>query len=154
MRVLDMAKGLPKSIIKKYGISKKAWAVFRGKKRSRGSNPKTRTKTQKRRGFSLAKKRRRRSNGMTIPIAPIAGFIPMIIRPVQNLMAGNIDMAFATFTYDTIGYDLPNKKWDAMKMVQNITPLIIGGLVHKYVGGKPLNINAALARAGVPFVRI
>jgi len=26
-----MAKGLPKSIIKKYGISKKAWSVYRGK---------------------------------------------------------------------------------------------------------------------------
>lgn len=46
-----MAK-LPKSIIKKYGISKKAWAVYRGKKKTAG-------------GRKVAKKRRtsRRSKG-------------------------------------------------------------------------------------------
>jgi len=33
--------GLPKSIIKKYGISKKAWAVYRGKKTRRSSRAKT-----------------------------------------------------------------------------------------------------------------
>lgn len=42
-----MAK-LPKSIIKKYGISKKAWAVFRGQKKT------TKTAT---RGFKMAKKK-------------------------------------------------------------------------------------------------
>lgn len=57
--------GLPKSIIKKYGISKKAWSVYRGKLRgrkrrvrnkshSRVSNPKRRTRKlgrrKKRRG--------------------------------------------------------------------------------------------------------
>jgi hypothetical protein len=42
---------LPKSIIKKYGISKKAWSVFRG---SKGSSK----KKTKSRGYSMAKKRR------------------------------------------------------------------------------------------------
>ena len=43
-----MAK-LPKSIIKKYGISKKAWAVFRGKK--------SKSKAVKTRGFKMARKK-------------------------------------------------------------------------------------------------
>lgn len=42
-----MAK-LPKSIIKKYGITKKAWSVFRG----------TKTKTKKSGGRKMEKKRR------------------------------------------------------------------------------------------------
>lgn len=42
-----MAK-LPKSIIKKYGITKKAWSVFRGKK----------TKVKKSGGVRMAKRRR------------------------------------------------------------------------------------------------
>jgi hypothetical protein len=41
-----MAK-LPKSIIKKYGISKKAWAVFRGNK----------TSSKRTRGIKMAKKK-------------------------------------------------------------------------------------------------
>jgi len=45
-----MRKGLPKSIIKKYGISKKAWRVFRrGKKKSRSSR-KTKTTRRNKRG--------------------------------------------------------------------------------------------------------
>ena len=51
--------GLPRSIIKKYGVSKKAWAVYRGNKS--GS---TRSAT-KSRGASMAKRRssRRSSSG-------------------------------------------------------------------------------------------
>lgn len=42
---------LPKSIIKKYGISKKAWAVFRGKKSSASTSTMARrTKRKSRRG--------------------------------------------------------------------------------------------------------
>jgi hypothetical protein len=43
--------GLPRSIIKKYGVSKKAWAVFRGGKTS--------TRKTKRRGGSMARRGRR-----------------------------------------------------------------------------------------------
>lgn len=51
--------GLPRAIIKKYGVSKKAWAVFRGRKgkRKRSSSPKRRTK---RRVYSMARYRKRR----------------------------------------------------------------------------------------------
>jgi len=45
---------LPRSIIKKYGISKKAWAVFRG---SRTTKKKTRSKT-KTRFYSMARRRK------------------------------------------------------------------------------------------------
>jgi len=47
-----MAK-LPKSIIKKYGITKKAWSVFRG----------TKTKTKKSGGKKMAKKNKSGSKG-------------------------------------------------------------------------------------------
>jgi len=59
-----MAKGLPKSLIKKYGISKKAWRVFRGRKkrpRSRASNPKRRKKSNpNRRTRKMGRKNKRR----------------------------------------------------------------------------------------------
>ena len=47
-------KGLPKSIIKKYGISKKAWAVYRGK----ASPKRRRSPKQVRRKKTMARKRR------------------------------------------------------------------------------------------------
>jgi len=52
-----MAKGLPKSIIKKYGISKRAWEVYRGLKRKVNKA----TTTVKSRGKSkMGRKRRAR----------------------------------------------------------------------------------------------
>jgi len=56
-------KGLPKSIIKKYGISKKAWRVFRGKRkpRSRVSNPKTKRRTRK-----LGRRKKKRGGGKSL----------------------------------------------------------------------------------------
>jgi len=60
--------GLPKSIIKKYGVTKKAWQVYRGKlrrgkrkPRSRVSNPKT-----KRRKRNLARRKKRRGGGKSL----------------------------------------------------------------------------------------
>lgn len=55
-----MAK-LPKSLIKKYGISKKAWAVFRagkGKSKSRVRTSSRKTRKTQSRGLYMAKKRR------------------------------------------------------------------------------------------------
>lgn len=45
--------GLPKSIIKKYGISKKAWDIYRGEKTSSNSSKKRGTKIKK-----MARKRK------------------------------------------------------------------------------------------------
>lgn len=53
-----MAK-LPKSIIKKYGISKKAWAVFRA---SKGTRISRRAKTTKSRGYAtMARHKKKRT---------------------------------------------------------------------------------------------
>jgi hypothetical protein len=47
--MIEMA-GLPKSIIKKYGITKKAWSVFRGR-----STPKRSTRMSKKKGSRRAR---------------------------------------------------------------------------------------------------
>lgn len=47
---------LPKSIIKKYGISKKAWSVYRGKSRS-----KTRKASTRRSSAKVVRRKRRKS---------------------------------------------------------------------------------------------
>jgi hypothetical protein len=66
-----MSKGLPKAIIKKYGISKKAWSVFRGsRKRSVGSMVKGRKRSYRRRAGRWIASRRRTAK---LPLIPIAG---------------------------------------------------------------------------------
>ena len=58
-----MAKGLPRSIVKKYGISKKAWQVYKSQKRRGRTSRKTRKLSggrTRRRRRSVARRRRTR----------------------------------------------------------------------------------------------
>lgn len=50
--------GLPKSIVKKYGISKAAWRAYRAGKAKKSNPPKKVTKTAKRKGGRRAKARK------------------------------------------------------------------------------------------------
>jgi hypothetical protein len=57
---------LPKSIIKKYGVSKKAWAVYKGrKKRKRSTIKSKRSKSRTKMARRRRKSYRRRKTGMT-----------------------------------------------------------------------------------------
>ena len=145
-------KGLPKSIIKKYGITKKAWSVFRGgKSKSRPSKVKTKTRRETR---MTRRKRRRGKRGFTIPLAPIAGLAAGLWGPAEAVMKGDLDTAVHHLLLTYTGYDNKASVWRPEHLQRGLTPLIIGCLVHKFVGGSPLNLNRTLAAAGVPFIRI
>lgn len=60
-----MAK-LPKSLIKKYGISKKAWSIFRSQKSSSSTKLRKNKQMAKRRRTSRVKSSRRKSSGMSV----------------------------------------------------------------------------------------
>lgn len=160
---MKMAKGLPKSIIKKYGISKKAWSVFRGRKRktsrTRKGNP-TRRKGVRR---LTRRKRKRRSRQMTVPLAPVIGVAAGLASGspwsggnsvISRLMEGNIDDAAKIAAYHYLGIDTYNGTFHIEGLKTGVLPLVLGALVHKFVGGSPLNINRMLARAKIPFIRI
>jgi len=157
-------KGLPKSIIKKYGISKKAWAVYRGKK-SKGSNPRPKKarKVKKVAKRKYSRKRSRRRGGMTIPLAPLAGLAAGLgsgsswsggASVISRLMEGNIADAAKIACYHYTGVDPYTGQFSIDGLKTGVLPLVAGALVHKFVGGSPLNINRMLAAARVPFVRI
>ena len=56
--------GLPKSLIKKYGITKKAWRIFRGRKaKKRTSKTRRSSKPKKRRRYVTRPRKKRRSGG-------------------------------------------------------------------------------------------
>jgi len=164
-----MPRGLPSSYIKKAKrelgkgaswsrVFKRAWELYKGSKvyeAVKGNPGKKSSRKKKKGGSRLAKKKSRRRRSFSIPLAPIGGFLasPGIQRSIKGVMAGNWDEAMAGLQ-NLVGW-LPSKnQWNFNTFIQNITPILAGLLVHKFVGGKPLNLNRTLARAGVPLIRI
>ena len=61
-----LPKGLPKSIIKKYGITKKAWRVYRGRKGKKRTRSTRRSSNPKRRRKRNLPKTKRRTGGKNL----------------------------------------------------------------------------------------
>lgn len=165
-----MPKGLPASYIRKARkelgkgasfsrIFKRAWELYKGSKvykalKGNPGNPRKKSKSRKG-GRKMAKKRRRRRTSMTIPLAPIAGFIaaPATRRIIDDITKGAWDdIPNALGNY--VGYAPSAKKWTWQLLMENLGPIITGLLVHKFVGGPPLNLNRVLARHKIPLIRI
>lgn len=130
-------------------------------KKSKSSNPRSSRKKARKVKRKVAKKKRRRSSGMTIPLAPVAGLMAGIAggqspgySPLNLVMAGDFENAANALSMNYTGYSLMDGSFDIKRLGVGVLPLVIGALVHKFVGGRPLNINAMLARAKVPLLRI
>ena len=110
-------------------------------------------KTTRRIGKLARRRGRRGSRKFTLPLAPIAGLLaaPAVGATIKAAMAGDVDgvlyeaKKFVGFTGD---------QFDAFALGSNVLPIVSGLLIHKFVGGAPLNLNRMLASAGVPFIRI
>jgi len=101
------------------------------------------------------RKKSRRSRKFTLPLAPIGGFVatPAVRYMIDEFLAGNLEKAImqpARFA----GIDPNTGQFNVNELKDNILPPLIGLLVHKFVGGPPLNLNRTLAAANVPFIRI
>lgn len=118
----------------------------------RASNPK-KTRRVKR---TARRKRRRRSRSMTIPIAAVGGGLAGAIEPIINVGIKQGDWLGAarwTIAHYT-GYDMIDGVFRPEELAKGLAPAVLGLLVHKFVGGAPLNLNKTLANARVPFIRI
>lgn len=91
---------------------------------------------------------------LSLPLALIAGVGAGVAQPIQFMMAGDIEGGLNRLTKNYTGYNPRDGSFDIMNLTGGLVPLILGALVHKYVGGYPLNVNRALANAGVPILRI
>ena len=99
-------------------------------------------------------KKKRRSRSMTIPLAPIVGLVSGLAKPIDSALKGDYQGALIWATRYYTGFDPEGRGFNFEWLKQGLLPLIGGLLVHKFVGGKPLNLNRMLARAGVPLIRI
>lgn len=101
------------------------------------------------------RKKKRGKRKFTIPIAPIAGFFggPATRSMITDALSGNFDGAMKNAAM-IVGWGFWDNKFHLEKLIENVGPMVAGVLVHKFVGGPPLNLNRALANAGVPLIRL
>lgn len=74
--------GLPKSIIKKYGITKKAWQMYRGSKK-KTKRKTTKTKTSRRKS-KTAKKKTKRRRKPTMPFEVLMAGVGHLFMPASD----------------------------------------------------------------------
>lgn len=99
-------------------------------------------------------KRARHKAKMTIPLAAIAGFAPLLMDVVNGARFSGINGAATALQRDLLAYDPEagsmNPYWAIRR---GWGPILAGLAVHKLIGSK-LGVNRMLAGAGVPFVRL
>lgn len=94
---------------------------------------------------------------MTLPLAPLVGLAAGLSYPVDRALQGKwvgTDSFLDNLAYNYTGYIPSEMRWDGMGLLRGVVPLVAGLMVHKFVGGKPLNFNGMLAKSKVPFLRI
>jgi len=100
---------------------------------------------------------------MTLPIAPIAGLAAGLLGAPPGYSRGPIGvlleernpvLAGKAIVSNYTGYSIDEGNFTIQRLSVGLVPLIVGCLVHKFVGGAPLNVNRMLGSAGVPLIRI
>lgn len=106
------------------------------------------------------RRKKRRSRKFTLPLAPVLGLTAGLSEPAQWIATGNYKDAMDLATANYTGFEPYNTKlgwkgkFNPARLSMGLLPLVAGLLVHKFVGGAPLNLNRTLGRANVPFLRI
>jgi len=101
----------------------------------------------------MAKKKHRKKQAMTMPLAVVAGFFPagqIIWAESQGArgLQGGAQAASRIF----LGYDSVNAQWDFRQLQYGFGPIIVGFGIHKLA--QMVGINRAMAAARIPFIRI
>jgi hypothetical protein len=89
---------------------------------------------------------------MTIPLAALAGFVPLAGRAITGYQGNGLYGAMDGVLSGLTGYSSFDKQWHADILMANTGPIVAGILVHKLAS--KLGINRALSQAGVPFLRV
>ncbi len=100
----------------------------------------------------MAKKKSRRSGGMTIPLTIIAGFAPVVGGTISRLRTSGIEGASNFLLAGMTGFDKASNSWSLGNLGLGLGPILLGGLAHKIAGR--MGINQALGRAKVPLLRV
>lgn len=101
----------------------------------------------------MAKRRGKRNGGkrkMTIPLSVAAGFVPLVMGTVKT--PGGWDRKLWFATQAMTGYDTDARGWWAPNLMKGMVPILAGMGVHLVMNR--IGINRAIARMGIPLIRI
>lgn len=119
----------------------------------------TKTMTIRRpsRRVMVVRPQKRHKKQFTIPLAVVAGFIPLGNDVYRAIQRGQPETIPNTLLRGMTGYDpLAGPNWGEWKleyMKSGLLPILGGFAVHRVVGGW-FGVNRALGAAGIPFIRI
>jgi len=94
-------------------------------------------------------KKHRGGNKMTLPLAVVGGFMPTVTGVWNNRSSVTAVGDYLKGAY--VGLDSSNN-FNPSLMRGGLMPAAVGFIVHMIAGR--LGINRAIARAGVPFIRV
>ena len=129
---------------KKISTKKVAKSNPEQKKRREKVAPKKKGTTKRKRQFTIS---------LSLGGALLAGFTdPVRIAVVEKNPFHAAQLVAARYC----GLDMRSGTayWNWYELGIGVGSLIAGGLIHKFVGGAPLNVNRMLGQAGVPVIRI
>lgn len=86
---------------------------------------------------------------MTIPLAVVAGFVPVAVGVWNRRSSGQAISDYLQSSFTGIGTD---GKFNVANLRTGLMPIAAGFIVHKIAG--MLGVNKAIARARIPLVRI
>jgi hypothetical protein len=89
---------------------------------------------------------------MTIPLAIVAGFVPLASNAWTRFQREGIAGLGRELPADLIGIDPTSGVWNMKWLMRGTVPILGGFVIHKLAG--KLGINRALGKAGIPFIRI
>jgi len=91
----------------------------------------------------------------TISVAILAGLASPVVRTVSHGMEHGItgpEGAVDELTRTMTGFSPYTGKFEGWRMKYGLLPVVAGVMVHKIAG--MLGLNRAIARAGIPLIRI
>lgn len=103
----------------------------------------------------MAKNRTKRRNGkegFTLPVAILAGFVPLGAK-LWNARGGGMTEIARQASRSLFGFDGSDNTFSFKWMGNGLLPIIGGALIHKLVGQR-MGVNAMLRRSGVPLLRL
>jgi len=101
----------------------------------------------------MTKKNKKAKRKFTLPLAPLIGLAVGLAGPAKDLIDGEYEYAVNKLKYSYLGLT-PDNQFKLEGLLSGLLPLAMGCLIHKFVGGAPINANRMLAAANVPVIRI
>jgi hypothetical protein len=102
--------------------------------------------------MARSKKHHGHRGQLTVPLAVVAGFLPLVSRASQGYRTLGTHGLMLYMTNDLTGYNLDVRQWNFSELLKGWSPIIAGIAAHKVANA--LGVNRMLGRAKIPLVRI